>query len=388
MSGMKYLLASPRTEMVHKEFNREPPQGLLYLASVLEKAGHEVVIADLSRNKLASFSEPDFFGITSLTNTYNKAIRILSEAKKLWPGVRTIMGGPHVSFLPEEALNTGVVDHVVIGEGENAILNLDSEILKPEPPNINELPLPARHLIRGYSVAGVVINRGCPFKCAFCSRQKLFRKVRVRSAESIISELRQVSSLGYSYFNLYDNLNFSMDYAFTVVQAVHDSGINLPWGAELRADKLTNKLSKQLARTGCQGVAVGVESASPKVLASVNKTQDPRMVLKGIKHALYHGMAVQAYFIIGLPGETWDTFSETLSFVRQIRDLGVEFMDFFYATPYPGSDFWFRPEHYGISILHKNWDLYDTEHIIMETSTLTQDDIKQMMSEAQDLTRN
>jgi radical SAM superfamily enzyme YgiQ (UPF0313 family) len=384
---MKVLLINPGTEMRHKQFNREPPQGLLYIAANLEKKGHAVQILDLPRQKL-KLENPDLIGITCLTNTFNRAISILKEIKEQLPGVKTVIGGPHASFMPEESLGTGVVDYVIKGEGEESLLNLGEEkIIQTKPIDLNKLPLPARHLLkRKYDVAGVVVNRGCPFKCIYCVRQKLFSVCRLRDPVSLQQELKQIKQLDYQYFNLYDNLNISSEHAVEVCKSIHQSGVNLPWGCELRADHLTYNLAQLLAKTGCRAIGVGVESGSEKVLKIINKNQNPKLVKKGIENAKKAGLIVQAYFVLGLPGETWETFKQTLQYLQSLPlDPEQDKIDFFIATPYPGSDLWEKQQELGIKILTKNWDLYDTEHVVMETQNLKKRDIEQMRQQARKL---
>lgn len=384
---MRFLLVNPGTEMSHKQFNREPPQGLLYIAANLEKHGHEVKIIDLPREHLDLEDDIDVVGITCLTNTFNQAISILQKVKQKLSEVKTVIGGPHVTFMPEAALETGVVDYVVKGEGEEVVLNLSNEkIIQSQPISLSTLPLPARHLLtQSYDVAGVIVNRGCPFKCIYCVRQKLFSVCRLRDPASLEQELHQIKDMNYSYFNLYDNLTISIEHAVNVCKSIHHSGVNIPWGCELRADQLTEKLSQLLAKSGCRAIGVGVESGSEKVLKIINKNQDPALVKKGLENAKKAGLIIQAYFVLGLPGETWETFKQTLQYLQTLPlDPEQDKIDFFIATPYPGSDLWEKQKELGIKILTKNWDLYDTEHVVMETKTLKKEDIEQMREETRD----
>lgn len=387
---MRVLLINPRTEAPGKRFDREPPIGMLHIAAVLEKAGHSVEIQDLSMRKLEIEQLPDLVGIGCLTNTYNMSIEILKDIKSNYPGVRTVIGGPHVTFKPYDALATGVVDYVVRGEGEDAFLKIwDKPMIYAPPVDINTLPLPARHLLqRKYRVASILINRGCPYKCAFCVRQRLFQHdVRLRDPANVAVELKQVESFGYEYVNFYDNINIKLDHAFEVCKAVRQLGVNLPWGCELRSDFLTEKLAQALSKSGCRAIGTGAESGSEQVLKSINKDQDPKLVKKGISHAKGAGLIVQAYFVLGLPGETWETFRQTLRYIQELGlEPGVDKINFFVATPYPGSELYEHPEEFGIKILHENWDLYDCEHVIFETKHLKKEDIEQMIEEAKEFT--
>ena len=358
------------------------------MAATLEREGHCVSLLDLSSEDFHIDGEFDFVGVTCLTNTYPKTLSILKKVRQKLPDTKIVAGGPHVTFLPEEALDTGLINQVVCGEGDDTICDIVSgknkqPILEAKPVDLSKLPLPARGLLSfKYDVAGITVNRGCPYTCAFCVRQRLFDVCRLRDPALIKAELKGLQDFDYQYFNLYDNLNISEAHAISVVKAVHDSGIKLPWGAELRADKLTAELARLLSKTGCRAIGVGVESGSERVLKTIHKDQDPKLVAHGIEHAKQAGLIVQAYFVLGLPGETWSTFKGTLAYLKQLKLGEEDKIDFFIATPYPGSDLWTNKDKYGINILHQKWDLWDTEHIVMETRDLNTADIEEMRAQA------
>ncbi|MHA1511100.1 MAG: hypothetical protein ACTSRX_05205, partial [Promethearchaeota archaeon] len=112
-------------------------------------------------------------------------------------------------------------------------------------------------------------------------------------------------------------------------------------------------------------------------------------VAKGIRIFKEVGIAVQAYFVIGLPGDNWERFNKTLKFVETLNlESGVDRVEFFTATPYPGSDLSMNKEKYGIRILNENFSEYDCRTIIMETQNLSSHDIENMILEAQSLKKS
>ena len=258
----------------------------------------------------------------------------------------------------------------------------------PETINLSELPLPARHLIsRIYSVADVIINRGCPNKCSFCSRTHLFPQMRIRPVKQVLEEVKYISSCGnYKFVNFYDNININHRYLNEFLDGLISQKFSLPWGAELRADVITKEEALKLKKANCKIVATGVESASEEVLKTNFKFQDPSKVAKGIRIFKEAGIVVQAYFVLGLPGDNWERFRKTLKFVENLKlKSGVDRVEFFTATPYPGSDLAMNEEKYGIKILNKNYSQYDCRTIIMETQNLRSNDIENMKMEAQSL---
>ena len=402
MGETEILFINPRTELGDKSkiFHREPPNGLLILGAVLENAGYEVNLLDLSVTpaelKTCLSEEPRIVGITSLTNTYPLAMNILKEVKELSPNTITLYGGPHASFKFADILSKNqFVDFILCGEADQTILQFMQAVTDQNyskvpnlayrengkihysecyiPTDLDALPLPARHLIdlEKYEVGTVIVNRGCVFNCAFCVRQRIFKKVRYRTIADIIYEMQTLSHLGYRFANLYDNLNISENYAISLCHEIEKAKINLNWGCELRADRLSKELAESLKRAGCKVIAVGIESADPEVLQRVNKEQDLKLVRKGVDNAKSMGLSVQAYFMTGLPGETEESFELTRNFLENLQlDLGGDRVNFFAATPYPGTALYEQPGQFGVHILHENWELYDNEHLIMELNSI------------------
>ncbi|MHA1323087.1 MAG: B12-binding domain-containing radical SAM protein [Candidatus Helarchaeota archaeon] len=404
---MDILFVNPRTELNvnSKIFHREPPNGLLTLCAILEQAGYDVEFIDLSvqpLNELKNYlsEEPKLVGITSLTNTYNYAMEILQQVKKISTEIITLYGGPHATFKYREILQKNRnVDFILCGEADLTILefiqrifdkNRRGEISKVpnlasrsdkeisiskryNPANLDELPLPARHLLdlQKYQVGTIIVNRGCPFNCSFCVRQRIFEVVRFRKPSDIVHEMGVLSRLGYQFANLYDNINIHIETATRLCYKIQEGRINMRWGCELRADRISSNLAEALKIAGCEVCAVGVESADPRVLKLANKAQDIEKVKKGIKLLKSAGISVQAYFIIGLPGETELSFEKTLELLDNLQlEPGIDRVNFFAATPYPGTALYETPEQFGVHILHEKWDLYDNNNLIMQLDSL------------------
>jgi radical SAM superfamily enzyme YgiQ (UPF0313 family) len=238
------------------------------------------------------------------------------------------------------------------------------------------LPLPARYKLTHeyyyYTVANVIVNRGCPNQCSFCSRQKLFKTTKIRSIDSILSEIRDILSMqNYNHINFYDNININRSFFRDFCTMFIDQKIIIPWGCEIRIDTITDEDAKLLKDAGCSLVATGIESASLEVLQKNFKYQNPAEVVNGLKNLKKYNIPVQTYFVLGLPGETEDTFQKT---VKYIQDLPLEENDrinYFIATPYPGSRLWEEKDKYGIRIVEKNFSNYDCEHLIFETPDLS-----------------
>ncbi len=419
------LLINPKTTKpteFQTDFFREPNLGILYLAAILDHKNIPVEILDLEQYYdlendvitkiiIEKIKLHDIIGITSLTNTFHITIWIAKIIKNYSRKKIIVLGGPHVSFKYEEILNKeDTIDFICVKESENsfpqlvdliidvlnknglihdyereldkingiAYKNLKGEIVHtdfPKPVDVDNLPLPARYLLSQenfyYRVASVIINRGCPNQCSFCSRQKMSPVVRIRSLDSILSEIRDIATYQtYDYINFYDNININRKFFHGFCRLFIDNKITIPWGCELRVDTITSKDAILLKEAGCRLVATGIESASLEVLKNNLKYQDPNQVVIGIKHLKAVKIPIQAYFVLGLPGETERSFYKTVEFIKSLPFNREDRINYFAATPYPGSRLWDERDSFKLKIVEQDFTKYDCQHLIFETQDL------------------
>jgi len=431
------LLINPKTTKpteFQSEFLREPNLGILYLAAVLDQNNLDVDILDLeqylnlNRTKLEELilekiHNYQIIGITSLTNTFDMVLKLVRLIKDYDNDKYIILGGPHVSFLYKEILqDEKQVDFICVGESEVSFLNLVKILNKgvntnkkiqyyepqlksikglayinskdkliftgyPDPVDLNSIPLPARykleHIHYYYRVASIIINRGCPNQCSFCSRQALFKDVRIRSIDSILSEIRDIISFqNYNYINFYDNINIDKNFFKRFLQMFIENNIKIPWGCELRIDNINDADAHLLKLAGCELVASGIESASIDVLKKNLKYQNPKGVREGIIYLKKYQIPIQAYFVLGLPGETIETFHKTIDFIKNLPLDENDRIDYFIATPYPGSRLWSEREYFSINIIESDFSKYDCQHIIFETAHLDQKILRELFINA------
>lgn len=435
------LLINPKTTKPSEyqtEFFREPSLGLLYIAAVLDKYGLDVDILDLEQfsdlNDLSlrdliieNIKDKTIIGITSLTNTFNLVLRIVDIIKNYSNEKFIVLGGPHVSFLYKEILHSKKnVNYICIGEAEESFLQLAQILLEfnrkkpifyeskiqrikglafinsngkliftghPDPIDLERIPLPARYKLKNpfnyYKVANIIINRGCPYQCSFCSRQNLFKQVRIRSIDSILSEIRDIISYqNYDYINFYDNINITREFFKKFLKMFIVNNINIPWGCELRVDNIAEDEAYFLKKAGCRLVATGIESASLKILKQNLKYQNPDDVREGIISLKKYKIPIQAYFVLGLPGETNETFKETIEYIKNLPFNRDDKINYFIATPYPGSRLWEEKEEFNIKIIENDFTKYDCQHIIFETPDLNKDLLEVLYQKAKDIELN
>ncbi|MHC5037162.1 MAG: B12-binding domain-containing radical SAM protein [Planctomycetota bacterium] len=403
----RVLLVSPSYSELGREVGRStvgvkypPPLGLLYIAGTLSHRGVPVTFVDLAhvpggwRGMRKRFRESgvDLLGLTATTPQFPAALAVARDAKRLNPSCLTVLGGPHVSALPEESLAQSGVDAVVVGEGEDAMLELaqgspladvqgllykDGEgnpVRNPPRPLIEDLdalPYPLYddtyfrrygHISWGARAMGVLSGRGCRFNCSFCASGAVHRhRYRLRSPENVVEEVRHWNRrFGVRRFGFTDN-TFTTDPAR--VEAICSRLSRLPfrvaWGCMTREDCLDGGLLRAMRRAGCRTIEIGVESGDPEVRARNGKPGTLGHVERVVAWAGRLGIHVNAYFILGLPYDTPETVERTIRFARRLK---VNYAQFSLFTPLPGSRAWTwvnRGE--PLSLIHRDWSVF-TRH--------------------------
>ena len=365
----------PAGSFLHPPF---PSLGLGYLAAVLEKNKYEVDVIDCQtvkftyeefRNEIGK-RRPDLVGITSNILTYKSALKIAKIAKEAHPKCLTVIGGPHVSFWDQEALQECPhLDVVVRKEGENTLLELvqrleagksfsdvlgttcrkDGKIVKnPDRPyieNLDELPFPARHFwpiecLQKYGtvIFEVVTSRGCVQWCSFCIEVRTHgRKYRTRSPKNVVDELEFLhNTYGAKYFAFIDDA-FTVDQrrAAEICEEIKKRKLKIKWACETRVDRVTKALLLEMKEAGCADIWFGIESGSQRVLDTMKKGISLEQTIKAFKWAKEVGIKPNPNVILGVPGETKETAWETIRFVER---LIPDYMGCYtVATPYPGT---------------------------------------------------
>lgn len=346
---MKFLLAKPSPPQCAPFFTGEKrfPIGIGFLVSILRNAGHEAHFIDnylqprdfvgegyLQQNGI------DILGLYVDTICFNEAAALLESANRLrrrkkWSG-KIIVGGPHASVIPHTIPD--FVDHVVIGEGERAILQIaegePERIIRAERiTDMDSLPMPAYDiavqssydttapLIDGGRVFTMNTSRGCPFDCTFCSVGSVWgRRYCFFSPDRIVEDIRFLKE-NYGATGVYfreDNFTLRRERVVNVCEKLLDEGIGIQWMCETRADTLDRELLELMKRAGCTGLYIGAESGSQRVLDFLKKGITTEQVRRVFAWCGELGIKALASFIVGVPTETVEERRQTVRFAEAL----------------------------------------------------------------------
>lgn len=385
---------------------KTPPMGIAYIAAFLEEAGHHVEVCDMQvdtdEEVMERIKDFDILGVSALTPFISEAYRIIQEAKKVKPTIVTVLGGAHASALPVESMQElPELDIVVTSEGEDAMVDIVSgkswsqiagiyirdekgEVKQTScrkiDRDINSYPRPALHLFKleRYTSSqpmlmapwlreGVVTtSRGCPFACNFCFKGVFGRKVRYRSAESVVAELQwQHEKFGYTSFAILDDLfNVDIRRAKEICRRIIDSGlkIGLTFPNGIRADLFDEELAQLMAKAGARIVAFGAETGDQAIMNQIGKRLNLEKVYGAIKLCRKYGIQSSIFMIIG---HQWDTAETVEKTIAASVEMNPDYCQFTVATPIPGSKFFTEARAAGRLLVktYAQYDHYSSEQI-------------------------
>lgn len=362
---MKVTLVSPPSPFLidQKAF---PPLGILYVAAYLREQGLEVEVLDLA-NKEDCLDEAlanhdlEVCGISATTPQYPYALKVKDVVKRRNPKSIVFVGGAHASSLPQKCLNDGF-DAVVAGEGEMAALDIakrrpiDQVVRFGYIKDIDAIPYPARDLIDirdyGYDINGrkattIITSRGCPYTCAFCSKDVWQRGVRYHGVNYTIDEIRQITGqYGFKHFLFLDD-TLTLNKRRLVRLCDLLEGLDIRWRCYARSDTTSRDMLVRMKEAGCVEVGVGIESGSQKILDVVGKKMTVEQNTNFVQNCKEIGLSVNAFLMIGLPGETYETVMETRTWFEKARPDRFGFNIF---APYVGTPIYNHLSEYDIKI--------------------------------------
>jgi len=411
---MKILFLYPNKEMVTRA-----PLGLAYMASHLKKAGHEVQLFDttfikcgdtegeealranslqvvnpdltkygligkeanvfLEFEKMIQSFNPDIVGMTAVDPNYEFGLEFLNFLKKNHPNIKTIMGGPVPTFIPDEVIANDCVDMICLGEGEEAIVELADAIqagkdfidiknlwvkkegkiyknfLRPLQ-NLDNVLAPDtsifddRHLLRPlggkvYRMATIIWTRGCLFHCKYCANSNYIKRYeglgrfyRIKDTKLLIKELvdaKQKYNLEFLFF-VDDIFPLHVPEILDEFCRLYKEQVDLPFSINLQPTLVTEEALKKVIDAGCVNICVGLESGSPEIRKNVlGRIYENEQVVKVFNLAHKYKIRSSSFNMIGLPSETKEDIFKTIELNRQANPTSAT-LTFFH--PYRGCD--------------------------------------------------
>jgi radical SAM superfamily enzyme YgiQ (UPF0313 family) len=379
-------------------FVKQVRLGLPLLATMLRDEGHDVSVhvETLGEMDWDRILDADLVGISTITSTAMKAYRYAERVREA--GIPVVMGGPHVTFEADEALEFS--DYVVRGEGEFAIFEV-LEVLSgardpedvaglswrdregvtrhnPARPLLSTtagLPAPDLSLVEYHDKIDptpILTSRGCPHDCEFCSVIMMFgRRVRVDPEEAVLGSLRRERPDRVFFYD--DNFVLSKRRTKSLLARMIREGLQVHFSAQIRVDsvykggKTDHELLGLLAEAGCFLVYLGLESANPETLKGFNKRQSVDDMAGGLAALRSYGIRSHGMFVLGSDNDTVESIRETVDFAIESDISSVQFLA---LTPLPGTRQTARLRAEG-RIFTKNWSLYDGHHVVFWPRQMT-----------------
>ncbi len=318
---------------------------------------------DLALDEAIARHRPEWLGVTFMTQNYRTNYRRLERIRHLHPGIKVVVGGPHLSTLREEVLtDCAAIDFGVILEGEESFVRLvqgddartipgllyrcNGDVCRSESrkfiddldrlgwPKYSRFDLDAYHS----DVICIVTSRGCPQTCIFCPvKRAIGARLRLRSVESILEEVEYWYGRGRRRFNIQDdNFTYDAERIFCLCNEIRNRGLHehvrfaLP--NAVRADKVDRDMLTELRRSGFFQIAFGVEAGNDRILGNLKKGEDMETIDRSVREAVELGFDVGLFFLVGSPGETVADVEDSIAFAEK---YAVKSAIFYNLIPYP-----------------------------------------------------
>ena len=367
---MKVLLVQPPVWNYYRgmRLHLNPNLGILYLAAMIRDK-HEVRVYDCEALqwtssdllKAAHAFGATVVGITGTTIGFPSMVAMTKHLKD--DGLKVLVGGPHVTYLGDRALQATGADVAVIGEGESvmeeALHSQGGTILYGTPLKMSELPSPARDLLtptvdRGYvgnqplykrPETAVQWERGCPHGCYFCSHPVHGNKpTRFREPGSIVEELKHLKDRWHiKTVFVYDDELFGLsqkqsEWLHVVLDAIIQADLGLIMKTQARCSKalVTQDLADKMYEAGFRAVMLGCESGSPKVLEASRKGTTVEDIMHTVRIVHSSGMHAWGYWMVGNLEETVEDAAMTEKLIKKLKPY-MQFRQVTICTPWAGS---------------------------------------------------
>lgn len=356
---MKILLIEPGS-------TTQPHMGFMIISAILKNAGYEdiefIPLKDNSKffkrteeyyKQVLLKDTPDFVLITCSTLSVKKALELAKKASNA--GSKVLLGGPGATDLISDIKDIDYVEHIVIGESENIIVDViegkyeKKVIVGGLIKDLDKVPIADRSILnmQYYPVPLTIMSsRGCPYNCSYCSKPVSKRSWRGRDYKRVVDEIEFLMNKykedfidsGRIICFQDDAFNINVERSKKIMKEIIDRRIkiNLMFVNGLHVKNVDEELFNLMSKAGCKEVWFGIESGNDEVLAQLGKSIDKDMVRRTIRLAKKSNIeTVGGHFIIGLPGENKNSAQETIDFAKELK---LDVVGFNQAMVLPNTD--------------------------------------------------
>lgn len=395
------------------------PISLATCAAVVRNEGFDVKLSDCvvedidfeRVERIVAAYRPDLVVMNVVTPAIESDLSTVRLIKRIHPAAQVAVIGIHPTALPDHCFKICPdLDFAVRGEPEYTVRDIaralksggdrqriigascrgnGSLIHSPPRPaiaDLDELPFPAWDLIdrpryvmpfshNSFLLVGT--GRGCPFPCTFCADKTYYgTRLRLRSPRSVVDELeRNMREFGTEDF-LFWSESFTMNrkFALEVCKEILGRGVRCRWVCNSRVDHVNAEMLRLFKKAGCTMIGYGVESGVQSVLDSIKKGVTLDQTREAVRLTRQAGIGVVAHCVLGFPGETVETITQTIEFLKK---LDVDFAQFYCAVPFPGSDLYEHAQREGW-INTQDWTMFEQNFSVLDTPTLKAADVMRL----------
>jgi radical SAM superfamily enzyme YgiQ (UPF0313 family) len=408
------------SKLAKSAISYQHPLGLLYIATCIQQAGHEVELVDGAfwtqsevMDKVRRF-RPGFVGVSANASMWKKAVKTAEDIKAIDPTIHVSVAGPYPSAVEEKCLEQSeYFDSVVIGEGEETVPDLIERVEKGESlagvagvafrdasgaivknderpliDNLDTIPIPRRELLGDFAkyesppgsykqkpIAIVMTSRGCKARCIYCFQMKGERRIRFRSVDNVVEEIEElINHYGFREIRFLDE-TFTADRerALEILRRLREKKLKFSFFVSSRVNTVDYELLREMKKAGCWAVLFGAESGVQKNLNTMRKGITLDQTRAAVKAAKKAGLKVYTPFIIGIPGETYEEALQTIDFAIE---LDPHYANFHSMTPFPGTELYENIEKYGT--MSSDTDDYTFEGAAFVPYTMTREQIDEL----------
>jgi radical SAM superfamily enzyme YgiQ (UPF0313 family) len=378
---MKIVLISPKGPLyrnkggIFKKSLRYQPLTLTTLAALIpNELNASVELIDEGIEEVADNLTADLIAITVITGTANRSYQLAQHFRA--QGITVVLGGSHVTLMPEEAM--GHADAVCIGYAEESWPQLLRDFAEgkmktsyQQSPtmSLENMPFPRRELFdKKHFLTQAVFEatRSCTHDCEFCVAPAAWgRKQYQKPIDWVIEDIQRFGQKKIIFIDL--NLVSDVQYAKQLFTRL--ISLKVSWfGLSTVLIAHDTELMELMARSGCKGLLLGLETVSEESLKDAKKRFNASVGYKKLIGDLHHlGISVQGCFVFGLDHDTPDVFDTTVDFAI---DASVDLPRFAVLTPFPAT-----PLHQRLAaenrILTTDWELYDGQHVVFQPKNMS-----------------